>query len=222
MPSVNLNTSTLPETYTPVVSPKAVGAGPGSAPGSAAKTPDVLADTVQLSPAALRQIALTGRVALNERAGNITSGQATQLNGQISSIQSQIAADKQANGGTLSSSDAQAIQQLQNQLSQTVYSDAHNGAAAPTDPDVTKAGAREAVQASRIALNETAGNLSSDQAKQLGSQLGTIQQQIASDEQANGGSLSAADAKTINQAQSQLSQQIYDTAHSASTPDSAA
>jgi hypothetical protein len=177
---------------------------------------------VQLSPAALRQIALTGRVALNERAGNITSGQATQLNGQISSIQSQIAADKQANGGTLSSSDAQAIQQLQNQLSQTVYSDAHNGAAAPTDPDVTKAGAREAVQASRIALNETAGNLSSDQAKQLGSQLGTIQQQIASDEQANGGSLSAADAKTINQAQSQLSQQIYDTAHSASTPDSAA
>jgi hypothetical protein len=222
MTSVNLNTSTLPETFTAAVSPKAVGSAASPAPGSTARTPDVSADTVQLSPAALREIALTGRVALNQQAGNITSAQATQLNGQISSIQSQIAADKQANGGTLSSSDAQAIQQLQKQLSQTIYSDAHNGAAAPTDPTVTKAGTREAVQAGRIALNETAGNLSSDQAKQLSSQLSTIQQQIASDEQANGGSLSAADAKTINQAQSQLSQQIYDTAHSASTPDSAA
>jgi len=222
MTSVNLNTSTLPETYTPVVSPKAVGAGPGSTPGSTAQTPDVLADTVQLSPAALRQIALTGRVALDAQAGTISSELAAQLNGQTSEIQMQMASDKQANGGTLSSSEAQTIQQLQNQVSQTIYSDAHNGAAAPTNPDVTRAGAREALQAGRIALNETAGNLSSAQATQLTSQLVTIQQQIASDEQANGGTLSAADAKAINQAQNQLSQQIYDTAHSASTPDSTA
>jgi predicted phage-related endonuclease len=177
---------------------------------------------VQLSPAALREIALTGRVAQDAQAGTISSELAAQLNGQTSEIQMQIATDKQANGGTLTSSEAQTIQQLQNQVSQTIYSDAHNGAAAPTNPDVTKAGAREAVQAGRIALNETAGNLSSAQATQLSSQLGTIQQQIASEEQANGGSLSTADAKAINQAQNQLSQQIYDTAHSASTPDSAA
>lgn len=164
-------------------------------------------------------MALTGRVALNEQAGNISNNQAAQLNGQISSIQSQIVADKQANGGTLSSSDAQTIQQLQTQLSQTVYGDAHNGAAAPTVPDVTKAGAREAVQAGRIALNETAGNLSSDQANQLYSQAATIQRQIVTDEQANGGSSSPADALAINQAQSQLGRQIYDTAHGASSPD---
>jgi len=224
MTSVNWNNSALPETYAPPASPKAVGSGASLSSGAAggtAQTPDVPADTLHLSSAALREIALTGRVALNEQAGNITSQQAAQLNGQTSSIQSQIAADKQANGGTLSSSDAQAIQQLQNQLSQTVYSDAHNGAAAPTDPDGTKAGAREAVQAGRIALNETAGSLSSDQAKQLSSQLDTIHQQIVTDEQANGGSLSPADAQAINQAQSQLGQQIYDAAHSTSSPASA-
>ena len=221
MTSVNLNTNTLPETYAPVASPKTVESTTSSAAGSTAQTPDRSADTVQLSSAALREIALAGRVALNEQAGNITSGQAGQLNGQTSSIQTQIAADKQANGGTLSSSDAQAIQQLQNQLSQTVYSDAHNGAAAPTSSDVTKAESREVVQAGRIALSETAGNLSSDQANQLGLQLGTVQQQIARDEQANGGSLSTADAKAVNQAQNQLSRQIYDAAHNAASPDAA-
>jgi len=220
MTSVNLNAGALPDSYTPALSPKAVGSAASSAPGSTTRTPDISADTVQLSPAALREIALTGRVSLNAQAGNISSNQAAQLNGQISSIQSQIAADKQANGGTLSSYDAQGIRQLQNQLSQTVYSDAHNGAAAPTDPDVTQAGAREAVQAGRIALNETAGNLSSDQASQLNSQLSTIQQQIVSDKQANGGSLSAADASAINRTQSQLSRQIYDAAHNAASPDS--
>jgi hypothetical protein len=230
MTSVNWNSSTLPETHTAPVSPKTAGSAATSASGasgasgaadSKSQPPDEPADTLQLSSTALQELALTGRIALNEQAGNISSDQAAQLNGQTSAIQSQIAADKQANGGTLSSSDAQAIQQLQAQLSQTVYSDAHNGAAAPTDPDVTKAGAREAVQAGRIALNQTAGNLSSDQADQLYSQAGVIRQQIATDQQANGGSLSAADATAINQAQNQLSQQIYDTAHNASSPDAA-
>jgi hypothetical protein len=51
----------------------------------------------------------------------------------------------------------------------------------------------------------------------LGSQLATIQQQIAADTQANGGSLSATDAQAINQLQNQLSQQIYEAAHGSAT-----
>jgi hypothetical protein len=77
---------------------------------------DQPADNVQLSPAALGEVALTGRVAENVGAGNLTSDQAQQLYGQISSIHSQIVADRQADGGTLSSTDAQAIQHSQNQL----------------------------------------------------------------------------------------------------------
>jgi len=217
MMSVNWNSGALPEAYAPLVSPKAA----GSASTSKAQSPDEPTDTLQLSSAAMREMALAGRVALNEQAGTITGEQAAQLNGQTSAIQSQIAADKQANGGTLSSTDAQAIQQLQTQLSQTVYSDAHNGAAAPTDPDVTKIGVREAVQAGRIAVNQTAGNLSSAQAAELYSQTAGIQQQIVTDQHANGGSLSAADVTAINHSQNQLSQQIYDTVHVASSPDAA-
>ncbi len=202
MTPITFSNTTLPATYAPGPSPKPAAATSGQAP-----------DDVQLSPAALREAALAGRVALNDSAGNLTSDQSQQLYGQISSIQSQIAADLQAGGGTLSSADAQAIQQSQNQLGGTIYSDAHNGAAPPPDPSVPQASAREAVQAGRIVLNEKAGNLSADQTQQLSSQLGTIQQQIATDAQANGGTLSATDAQAINQLQSQLSQQIYQTAH---------
>jgi hypothetical protein len=185
---------------------------------NAAPPPDEAPDSLKLSPAALREVALTGRVAANADSGNLTSDQSQQLYTQISSIHSQIAVDQKADGGTLSPTDAKAVQQAQTQLSQTVYSDAHNGATAPSDATVTQAGTREDVEAGRIVLNEKAGHLSGGQATQLGSELSGIQQQIAGDEQANGGTLSATDAQAINQLQSQLSQQIYNTAHSVATP----
>jgi hypothetical protein len=173
---------------------------------------------VQLSPAALREVALTGRVAANGDIGNLTSNQTQQLYGQISSIHGQIAADTQADGGTLSSTDAQAIQQSQNQLSGMIYSDAHNGAAPPSNPVAPQAVSREAVEAGRITLDQKAGHLIGSQATQLGAQLSTIQQQIAADLQANGGALSSTDAQAINQLQNQLSQQIEQAAHSVTTP----
>ncbi|MGA2741464.1 MAG: hypothetical protein ABSG65_29020 [Bryobacteraceae bacterium] len=215
MTPVSFN-SAVQENYAPVYSQKvAPQADPAS--GSGASQPD-RADAVQLSPAALREVALTGRVAANGDLGNLTSTQTQQLYGQISSIQSQVAADTQADGGTLSPSDAQTIQQSQNQLSGTIYSDAHNGAAPPSDPIATQAAGRDAVQAGRIALNQQAGRLNGGQATQLGSQLSTIQQQIATDEQANGGTLSSTDAQAINQLQNQFSQQIEQTARSITTP----
>jgi hypothetical protein len=216
MTPVSLDSSTIQEMY--ALAPKP-GSPAGSAPGSSVQTADAPADSIQLSPAALREVALTGRVAGNVAAGNLTSDQTQLLYGQISSIQGQIAADRQAGGGTLSATDRQAIQQSQNQLSGTIFSDAHNGAAPPSDPNVTQAAAREALEAGRITLNEKAGNLSSGQAQQLGSRLGTIQQQIATDEQTNGGTLSPADAQAINQLQNQLSQQIHLTAHPAVGPE---
>src|ERR1700691_683558 len=170
------------------------------------------------SPAALREMALTGRAAANGDMGNLTSDQTTEPPGQITSNQSQIAGDTQADGGTLSSTDTQAIRQSQNQLSGTIYSEAHNGAAPPSDPSVTQAGAREAVEAGRIVLNQQDGHLDGGQSTQMGAQLSTIQQQIATDEQASGGTLSSTDIQAINRLENQLSQQIYNAAHVGTTP----
>ena len=84
-------------------------------------------DSIQLSPA-VRQLLQAGRIALDEKAGLLTSDQATSLYSQVASTQPQIATDKTAGGGTLNAGDAQSIQQLQDQTSQLIYSDAHNGA----------------------------------------------------------------------------------------------
>jgi hypothetical protein len=199
---ITFSTSSMQQTYSPA---------PFETPAST--TSDTPADSLHLSLAALREVTLTGRVAMNLADGNITSDQAGQLGGQVSSIQSQIAADLQADGGTLSPTDAQAIQQLQDQVSQTIYGDTHNGATLPPPATWSKAENRGDVEAGRIAMDETAGSISSDQAQQLDSQLSTIHQQMVTDMQANGGTLTPAEAQAINQLQSQLSQQISHAAH---------
>jgi hypothetical protein len=201
--------SGIQETYTPAPSQKS-GPQAGSLSGST-QSSGGSADSLHLSPTAMGEAALTGRVAADAQSGSLTSDQAQQLYSQISTIHTQIVADRQADGGTLSPTDAQAIQQSQSQLSQTVYGDAHDGATAPTNP--TRAGQREAQEAGRIIANQKAGNLTTAQGQQLSSQLSTIQQQITADEQANGGTLSQTDAKAINQLQNQFSGQIYEAAH---------
>lgn len=216
MTPISLN-NTIAEPY--VAAAQKPGSPAGSAPAGSVSVPAEGADHVQLSPTAAREVEFTGRVAENVTAGNITTDQAQQLYGQIATVHQQIATDRQANDGTLSASDAQAIRQTQNQLSGTIYSDAHNGAAPPSAQTVPKTASRDTLEAGRIALNAKAGNLSSTQAQQLGSQLGTIEQQAATDAQANGGTLSPADVQAINQLQTQLSQQIYQTAHPAVGPE---
>lgn len=202
MTPVNWNQTSASERVT--VSPSRMATRPATpSSDSESQVPASAGDTLHLSPAALRETALTGRIAANVEAGKISTDQGAQLYGQLSSIHDQI----------VSGSDAQTIGQAQNQLSQAIYADAHNGAPPPADPNVTRAGVREAVMAGRIALNKKAGNLSGDQANQLMGQLGSIHQQITAGEQANGGSLSPADAKAIDQAQNQLSRSIYDSAH---------
>jgi hypothetical protein len=78
---------------------------------------------------ALRQAYLGGRIALNEKAGNLTRAEAGTLFSQVDSIRQQIAAGKQANGGTLSPEDAQVISQLQDQLSRQIHDLAHDAPA---------------------------------------------------------------------------------------------
>jgi hypothetical protein len=175
-------------------------------------------DSAQLSPLAASEESLTGRVAVNAAEGNISKDQAQQLYGQISSIQTQITADTQADGGTLSTTDTQPLQQLQGQLSQSIYGDAHGGATPRPNPDVTHTGVRETVEAGRIALDQKAGKINSSQAQQLTSQLGAINPQIQAGQQANGGSLTPSAAQAIYQLQNALSQQIEADANPVQNP----
>jgi len=90
----------------------------GAAPPSAPSTPGAIAG---------REALQSGRIELNEQAGNITSGQAQQLMAQQTQISQQISSDEQANGGSLTQAQAQQIRQAQNQASQQIYETAHGG-----------------------------------------------------------------------------------------------
>jgi hypothetical protein len=82
-------------------------------------------DSVNLSLAGLRTLFQAGRIQLNEQAGRITSEQADDLLQQFQSIEDQIKTDKQANGNNaLTPDQAKAINDLQNTLSQSIYSTA--------------------------------------------------------------------------------------------------
>lgn len=215
MSAVTSINSLSSEAYLSPGAPQAQAASSSGAP----PVESVPVDHVDLthSSATQRDTSETGRIALNVAAGNLTSDQATELYQQVASIQAQVTSDKQANGGTLSSQDAQTINQLQSQLSGTIYSDAHDGAAPPTSaPNPTEAGKRATTQAGRIESDEQSGELTSSQAQALTQQESVIDQQISTDEQANNGSLTKAQAQQINQLQDQASQLINQAAHGTS------
>jgi hypothetical protein len=139
----------------------------------------------------IAELSLTGRIALGAADGKLTSDQAQQLTAQLESINQTI-----LSGGT-------GVQQAQSQLSQAIYGDTHNGATIPVGLKPTAEEAREFVQAGRIVTQESAGNLTQTQASQLLGQIKQIYQQ----------SQDGASASVTNQAQNQLSVEIYDTAH---------
>jgi hypothetical protein len=137
------------------------------------------------------ELSLAGRIALGVNDGKLTTDQAQQLDSQLQTINQAI-----QSGGS-------GISQLQNQLSEQIYSDANNGAAIPADLTVSTSELRDFLQAGRVADQENAGNLTSTQGSQFLSQISQIYQQ----------SQSGASASATNQAQNQLSVEIYDAAH---------
>jgi hypothetical protein len=137
------------------------------------------------------ELSLAGRIALGVNDGELTSAQGQTLDSQLQTVNQTI-----QSGGS-------GISQLQSQLSQQIYGDTHNGATIPTGLTVTPSEGRDFFQAGRVAVQENAGNLTSAQGSQFLSQISQIYQQSQ-----NGASPAA-----TNQAQNQLSAEIFDTAH---------
>jgi hypothetical protein len=178
-----------PVNSTPYVPPVSSSNAASSSSSSASST---TAPTLAFPPTQDEvQLSLAGRIALGVGDGKLTSSQGQQLDAQLQTINQQI-----TGGGS-------GIGQLQSQLSEQIYGDGHNGATIPTDLTVSAGDERDFLQAGRVVTQESAGNLTSSQGSQFFSQISQIYQQAQ-----NGASASA-----TNQAQNQLSVEIYDAAH---------
>lgn len=101
----------------------------------------------------------------------------------------------------------------QNRLSNQIYDDKHNGNSAHYGHN--EVGQRRKNQQDRIAQSVKSGLLTAGETAKLENQQQGINREDAGMRQANGGKLTGAGKKALNQKQNQASKNIYDKKHNA-------
>jgi hypothetical protein len=112
---------------------------PAAATPTPAQEPQKKADTQQTAKAAhfgnnkvgQRRENQQARIAQGVKSGQLTPGETAKLEKQQKTIHKQVAADRKANGGTLTASEKKQINKEQNQASRNIYRKKHNAATQP-------------------------------------------------------------------------------------------
>lgn len=151
------------------------------------------------------------RIAQGVQSGQLTAGETANLENKEAGLNQQIRADRAANGGTLTSAERAQVNQQQNGLSKQIYTDKHNAAAAQYGNGLI--GQRRENQQDRIAQGIRSGALQPGQTAKLENNQRALNGAIAGDRAANGGKLTPAERKQVNQQQNKLSRQIYRAKH---------
>ncbi len=154
-----------------------------------------------------------GRIADGVKSGQLTAGEATNLERKEQGINRQENQMKQQNGGTLNYADKKQLTEEQNGLSKQISADKHNSNVrqAPT----TEVGKREMDQQGRIAQGVASGQLTAGEAKNLEGHERAINKEVQNDRAANGGKLTSQERAQVNRQQNKMSQKIYNDKHNA-------
>ena len=172
------------------------------------------------NPAAAARPSVNGREANQDqrisnglRSGQMTSGEAARATQQQSAINSQVHADRQANGGTLTQGERGQINGEQNNASRGIYNANHNGnTIAPNAVDN-----REANQQQRTANGLRSGQMTSGEAARTNGRQGYVDQGVHNDRTGNGGALNAGQRQQVNRQQNANSKQIQGEKHNGNT-----
>ena len=151
------------------------------------------------------------RIAQGVKSGQLTPGETANLETKEAALNGEIAADRKANGGTLTQAEKQQVNQQQNQLSKQIYTDKHNSASDHFGN--SEVGQRQENQQDRIAQGINSGQLTAGETAKLETNQAAINQQVKADRQANGGTLTPAEKKQINKEQNQQSKNINRAKH---------
>jgi hypothetical protein len=155
------------------------------------------------------------RIANGVKSGQLTAGETANLESKEAAINGETRADRAANGGKLTESEKQQINQQQNQLSKQIYQDKHNAKTAQYGNN--KVGERRENQQDRIAEGIKSGQLTAGETAKLENQQRGINQQVKADRSANGGKLTAGEKQQINKEQNRASKNIYNKKHNGKT-----
>jgi hypothetical protein len=156
------------------------------------------------------------RIAQGVQSGQLTAGETANLETKEAAINGETKADRAANGGKLTAAEKKQINGQQNQLSKQINKDKHNANTAHYGNN--KVGQRKENQQDRIAQGVKSGQLTAGETAKLENQQKGINQQVAADRKANGGTLMASEKKQVNKEQNAASKNIYHKKHNAKTP----
>lgn len=152
------------------------------------------------------------RIGNGVASGQLTAGEASNLENKEKDLNKEEGNMRQLNGGKLTAADKATLNQQQNQLSHQIYDDKHNAATQNTDPK-SKVGQRAENQQDRIANGIKSGQLTSKEASNLENRESKINQEVSQDRKANGGKLTQQERQQVNRQQNQASRQIYRDKH---------
>jgi len=155
------------------------------------------------------------RIAQGVQSKQLTAGETANLETKEAAINGETKADRAANGGKLTAVEKKQINGQQNQLSKQIYKDKHNANTAHYGNN--KVGQRKENQQDRIAQGVKSGQLTAGETAKLENQQKGINQQVAAERKANGGTLLASEKKQVNKEQNAASKNIYRKKHNAKT-----
>jgi hypothetical protein len=154
------------------------------------------------------------RIANGVSSGQLTAGEASNLEKKESELNQEERDMKAMDNGHLNSADRSVLNQQQNQLSNQIYKDKHNAAVQNTDPK-SKIGQRAENQQDRIGQGIRSGQLTAGEASNLEKKESELNQEERDMKAMDNGHLNSADRSVLNQQQNQLSNQIYKDKHNA-------
>ncbi len=152
------------------------------------------------------------RIANGVASGQLTTGEAANLEKKESQLNSEERDMKAEDNGHLTTADRTALQQQQNQLSNQIKKDDNNSATQNTNP-ISPEAKRAENQQDRIAQGIKSSKMNAGQAANLEKQETAINQEVKADRAANGGYLTKQQKAQVNHEQNNVSSQIYKDKH---------
>jgi len=154
------------------------------------------------------------RIANGVQSGQLTAGETKNLENKEANLNREERGMRAADEGHLTGADRAKLNRQQNHLSNDIYRDKHNADTAHYGKG--EIGERRENQQDRIANGIRSGQLTPREASNLENNEQGVNRELKGMRQANGGKLTNADRKAVNQQQNKLSKQIYDKKHNAS------
>src|SRR4029077_17169482 len=151
------------------------------------------------------------RIANGVQSGQLTAGETKNLETKEAGLNHEEHTMRSEDDGHLTSADRTKLNNQQNRLSNQIYDDKHNGAVQHYGPG--EVGQRKENQQDRIAQGVKSGQLTPGETAKLEKQQQGINREEAGMREADGGKLTAADKKAVNQQQNQASRNIYNKKH---------